>query len=526
MAEEDPFLGFSYLTTDKSPLYRAIVEVFAEAKAGFLLHLRPAEVHGRLAAQGIQLDGEVEAVETALTQLCHWKVLEAYNDNADVATVADFHRRRLQYQLTSPGEAVYESTQKFLSRLNRRITLDSAALQRIHDSLTELSALADQKNIDAERSFAILRQVVTDVEDLTARAQAFFRWLHEQTESRRSDLDTFLDYKERLIEYLREFVGELLTRGLRIASVLQTLSDHTDRILRAVTEEEIRETYDTSDPTGVALRRETMAKWQNRWQGLCHWFLNDAAGPAQSRQLQAAARAAIPRVLALAQQQRLRRGNRSDRAADLRELAAWFLEAEDDRAAHRLWRTAFGLAPARHLPVNAARLEQMDENPVSLDTPWAEAPPVVIDPHLRRNGRQRTASAMRSIVDTSEARRALKLRLAKERDADAAVKQELLNLGRRRFSEIGELSPRSFGLLMDLIGAATDARRPDATTSTGASREGHIQIEIDWAATTQIAAIETSDGTMHVADAVFTVTSSGSYHSKSNASRTIKTDPH
>ena len=482
MSEEDPFLGFSYLTTEKSPLYRAIVEVFAEAKAGFLLHLRPAEVLVRLATKGIQLDSTGGAVETALTQLCHWKVLEAYNDNADVATVADFHRRRLQYQLTASGQAVYESTQKFLSRLNRRITLDSAALGRIHDSLTELSDLAAHQDIDAERAFAILRQVVTDVEDLTARAQAFFRWLHEQTESRRSDLDTFLDYKERLIEYLRDFVGELLTRGARIAIVLQTLSDHSDRLLHAVTQEETRETYDTSDPTGVALRRETLAKWQHRWQGLCHWFMNDAAGPAQSRQLQAAARAAIPRVLALAYHQRLRRGNRSDRAADLRELAAWFLEAEDDRAAHQLWRTAFGLAPARHLTVSAERLEQMDGSPVSPDTPWAEAPPVVIGPHLRRSGRQRTASAVRSIVDTSEARRALKLQLTKEREAEAAVKQELLNLGRRRFSEIGKLSPASFGLLMDLVGTATDARRPNSTTSIGASREGHIRIEIDWAA--------------------------------------------
>ena len=510
MSEEDPFLGFSYLTTDKSPLYRAIVEVFAEAKAGFLLHLRPAEVLGRLATQGLQVNGGVEAVETALTQLCHWKVLEAYNDNADVATVADFHRRRLQYQLTAPGEAVYESTQKFLSRLNRRITLDAAALGRIHDSLTELSAITAHEDIDAERAFAILRQVVTDVEDLTTRAQAFFRWLHEQTESRRSDLVTFLDYKERLIEYLREFVGELLTRGARIAIVLQTLSDHSDRLLQAVAQEETRETYDTSDPTGVALRRETLAKWTNRWQGLRHWFLDDAAGPAQSRQLQAAARAAIPRVLALAQQQRLRRGNRSDRAADLRELAAWFLEAEDDRAAHRLWRAAFGLAPARHLTVNAERLEQMDGTPVSPDTSWADAPPVVIDPQLRRSGRQRTASAVRSIVDTSEARRSLKLRLAKERDAEAAVKQELLNLGRRRFSEIHELSVGSFDLLMDLVGSATDARRPDSTTSTGASRDGHIRIEIDWAADNQMAAVETSDGTMHLADAVFTVTSARS----------------
>src|SRR5947209_13549139 len=37
-----------------------------------------------------------------------------------------------------------------------------------------------------------------------------------------------------------------------------------------------------------------------------------------------------------------RRSGRSDRTADLRALARWFAEAEDDQAAHRLWRCAFG----------------------------------------------------------------------------------------------------------------------------------------------------------------------------------------
>ncbi len=505
--EQDLFAGFAYLTADKAPLYRAIVEVFAEAKAGFLLHLRPVEVQTRLTQRYVSFDGEIAAVEQALTQLCDWQVLEAYNDNADVATLADFRRRKLQYQLTASGEAVYESTQQYLRRLNQRITMDAAALSRIHDSLTELAVLGAAETIDAERAFGVLRQVVTDVDDLTTRAQSFFRWLHEQTDSRRSDLETFLAYKERLIEYLREFVGELLTRGARIAMVLRELSAMSDHLLEAITEEETRDTYDTADPTGTAFRNETRAKWNIRWQGLRRWFLDDAAGPAQSRQLQAAARAAIPKVLALAQQQRLRRGNRSDRAADLRELAAWFIEADDDRDAHRLWRAAFGLAPARHLTVDSNRLEELDTAPVSPDTPWADAPPVIIDPQLRRSGRQRTANAVRSIVDTSAARQQLKQQLAQEREEEAAIRQELLNLGRRRLSDVGNISPGSFGLLMDLVGSATDARRHNLNSSTGVSRDGRIRIEVDWPTDKRLASISTGTGVMHLTDAIVTVTS-------------------
>ena len=502
----DPFAGFAYLAAEKGWLYRAIVTVFADAKAGFLLHLRPADVLRRLTASGTAIEGGLESIEAALAQLCEWRVLEAYNDNSDVATLADFHRRRLQYQLTAEGEAVYEAARLFLERLNRRITLDAAALGRIHDDLSELTLLMQDPEIDGEKAFGILRHVVTDVEELTDRAQSFFRWLHEQTESRRSDLSTFLEFKERLIEYLREFVGELVARGARIANTLRQLENRTEELLQAVVDEETRDTYDASDPTGIANREESRRRWRNRWTGLRCWFLDDAAGPAQSRQLQVAARAAIPRVLALAQQQRLRQNNRSDRPADLRELAAWFLEAEDDRAAHQLWRAAFGLSPARHLFVDETRLQDMDAAAVTPDTPWSAAPPVIIDPQLRQSGRQRAVSAVRTIVDTAEARQELRRRLAENRRHEAAIRGELLSLGRRQFSDIDRLSQDSFQLMLELVGSATDARRPDSSVSRGTSRDGRLTIEVDWKSDTRPATIATPDGFLNLSNATFQIT--------------------
>ncbi len=486
------------------------MEAFADAKSGFLLHLRPAEVAGRLAASGMIVDGGTEVVEAALTQLCHWGVLEAYNDNSDVATLADFHRRRLQYQLTAAGEAAEDASRSFLSQLNRRITLDAAALGRIHDHLAELRVLVQTEPIDGEKAFGTLRQIVADVEDLTTRAQSFFRWLHEQTESRRSDLDAFLEYKERLIEYLTEFVGELVIRGARIADVLTLLDPAVPRLLDSVTFEQTRSSYDAADPTGRSMREEALALWRKRWRGLRRWFLDDASVLAQSRQLQAAARAAIPRVLALAQQQRLRQGSKSDRAADFRELATWFAEAEDDRSAHRLWRAAFGLSAARHLTVDAARLQDEDADPTSADTSWADARPVVIDPQLRKSGRERVASATRGVVDTSDARRELKRRLAEERRQEAETRGQLLALGRCRFSQIDELSAPAFALLLELLGDAVDNRRR-GTSSTGSSKDGRLRMTVQWESDDNaedlipVATINTDAGRLKLKDGVFDI---------------------
>jgi hypothetical protein len=56
----------------------------------------------------------------------------------------------------------------------------------------------------------------------------------------------------------------------------------------------------------------------------------------------------------------------------------------DDAAAHRLWRAAFGLSPARHLSVTGDTADEWENVPAG--TPWGEAPPIRISPQLRKTG--------------------------------------------------------------------------------------------------------------------------------------------
>src|SRR5699024_10709136 len=110
--------------------------------------------------------------------------------------------------------------------------------------------------------------------------------------------------------------------------------------------------------------------WRERWTGLTRWFLSDARGPAQAELLRARARSAIPQLLSAVGAINERRAGRSDRSTDYRVLARWFAEAPDDSSAHRLWRTAFALSPARHLSLAPA------DASLPAATPWADAPPL------------------------------------------------------------------------------------------------------------------------------------------------------
>ena len=68
------------------------------------------------------------------------------------------------------------------------------------------------------------------------------------------------------------------------------------------------------------------------------------------------------------------------RVTDLRTLARWFAQAGSEAEAHRLWRAAFGLSPARRLRVDADTQDVWQSVGASANTPWAAAPPL----HVRR----------------------------------------------------------------------------------------------------------------------------------------------
>src|ERR1700746_468605 len=96
----------------------------------------------------------------------------------------------------------------------------------------------------------------------------------------------------------------------------------------------------------------------------------DAGPPSQARLLRQAAGTAIKQLIDAVGLLNERRSGRADRAAGFGAPARWFAEAPDDAAAHRLWRAAFGLTPARHLTVTGETADEWESVPAG--TPWAQ----------------------------------------------------------------------------------------------------------------------------------------------------------
>ncbi|MCX4515090.1 TIGR02677 family protein [Streptomyces sp. NBC_01619] len=493
----DGYSPFAHLTAPNMQLYRQVMRVFVGAKERFAVHLRPEDVHAALPAD--VRPAELDTVVKTLDSLVKWGNLRADPDTARVTAVEDFYRKRFIYQLTRAGEAAEEALAGYDEALGRRGALQAVALHDIVTQLRALLVLSADERPDPAKTHLALDALASRFGALADNARAFMGSLQRTIDLHEVEEEVFLAYKDRLVQYLERFIQDLITLGGRIAQLILELEEggRIGILLRAAAG---REAADATPEESGQAEQQAYERWTGRWDGLGAWFISRDGRESQARLLRGRALGAIPQLLAVVRALGERRAGRSDRSADFRTLARWFAEAPDDDSRHRLWRTAFGLHPARHLTVDADTLAARAAGPVPAATPWAAAEPLRISPQLRRTGSYERRGKPRKVEDRQDRRRHLAEVAAKQAAETAAARARLVTDGTTRLSELGELDPMAFGLFLQLLGDALATWRPGMRHTVATSNDGSMEIRLSALADGGTAQIATPSGTFRGPD--------------------------
>jgi len=484
---------FTHLGVQNADQYRRLLRTFARAKERFIVHLRPEDV-----AAELRVDAD-EKLTDSLDQLVQWGNLRADVDTSRVTTVEDFHRKRSLYQLTSAGQAAEQAIAFYEDAIGRRGQLQSVALADIAAQLHALLVLAREADPDPAKVHLLLLSVAERFSSLADNAQAFMSALRRAIDFSDGDVAGFIAYKERLIDYINRFIADLANSGAQIAVLLTELeaAGHVRLLAIAARREAadaVPEGADAADPLALAQERALDA-WANRWRGLDDWFTSrDAGHPSQARLLRQAAVTAIKQLIDAVGLLNERRSGRSDRSADFAALARWFAEAPDDAAAHRLWRSAFGLSPARHLSVTGDTVDEWSDVPAG--TPWGEAPPIRISPQLRKTGTYERRGKPSQVRDRSAERELLRLQAEEEAAQTAEARCRLRTSGPTLLSELDVLDPTAFRLFLSLLGDALAARAPGDTEVLTVTNDGSLQVRLRLVPDGGTATVKTEEGVL------------------------------
>src|ERR1700723_2380065 len=241
---------FTHLGVPHAEHYRCLLRIFARAKERFIVHLRPEDV-----AAELRVDADDQLTE-ALEQLVKWGNLRGDVDTSRVTTVEDFHRKRSLYQLTVEGQATEQAIAFYEEAIGRRGQLQSVALADIDGQLQALLALARESDPDPAKVHLALLSVAERFSSLADNAQAFMSALRRAIDFSDGDVDGFLAYKERLIDYINRFIADLANSGAQIALLLRGLeaAGH-ERLLELAARADAADAISAGEDTADSLSR-------------------------------------------------------------------------------------------------------------------------------------------------------------------------------------------------------------------------------------------------------------------------------
>lgn len=450
---------FAYVQADNYVTYRLILLALSQARRRYVLHLRPEEILNDLQAS-LQRDPQLlqqnlglaefankESLEAPLQQLCDWGNLEAQSDNSEVTTIEDFHRKRYLYRLTPEGDAAVAAIEMYENAIVRPGELQSAALGDIHEVLISLEKELSRAQPDVGKVFRDASLLSTRFEELTTNAQAFISSIMRNIDLQESNLDAFLAYKKRLIDYLEKFVGELRLMSVQIRNDLERLQPHSDHFFQLCAQRSLTDRLDVDEE---AQERE-LALWRGRWQGLSSWFCSSAKGPSQADRLRQQALNAVQALLTAVNRLNDRRSARSDHATDLLHLAHWFAECANDNEAHSLWRETFTLQGCRHFKINGETLAAHAEMDKPAHTSWFEAPPMSIAPRLRQSGVYKRRGRSSPVVSLESEKKYIADLNRREAEQLDKARRQLITAQPTALSQWKNLSVQEFDLFLDLL---------------------------------------------------------------------------
>ncbi len=482
---------FAYLDTEKSTTYRAIMSIFLDAKSRFEINLRPEEIATRM-LDFLSFDAiESNRIEPDLLQLCDWGNLKRTRDTSEFRTVEEFHNPPSLYQLTREGEAAERAVRFYHENIIEPGELQTAALDMIREQLQCLLNYARHPDLDSKKIQVALSMLENYFDQLTTKAQIFIGSIQRAIDLHDYELEMFLAYKERLLEYLDRFIKELVFATDDIKSIVTEIESHgVTRLLDAAALHDVVDAIDSGDEAVASASQA----WLDRWSGLKKWFFGTPDSQSQADTLRTCARSAIPAFMVAVSGINNRRVISSDRPTDYRTLARWFAQVEEEADAHRLWRAAFSLSPSRHLRVDDETLMARDQDPIAMNTSWLDSPPVLISPRLRSTGRQHRRGQAAKVIDRSADKSRLAELAAKEAEQIERARHKLATGKQIRLTDLELLDRNEFLLFLDLLGKALTNQKQPNDRVVATSSDGTLQIEIWPTEDGVIACVETVEG--------------------------------
>jgi len=454
-----------YLTETKADRYRPIIRYCFEQYERTNHHLSPEEILEALKESPYFRDYTIDELQADLNQLCQWNNLTYRQDTSKARTIEEIRNKRFRYMLT-PYTVHIERMVKELEQIDQGYhgSLDRSLCDRLYENFRILTKyemnehkktyfIQSQSN---EKVRDLWSHVYKDFKEITQQANDYLSYLNSKDLDELMYSEKLLNFRKRLIEYLRDFVLKMQYIAERIEAIIREEidEDFVALLVDKFTKHELSTIVGLeSDPTQEMIEE----KVRSRWSELTSWFLQGKSGYSfmldQTDEI-------IRRIYRLAQRLSESRGDIQNRKQEYLTLAKWFHEAESIEEAHVLSAYAFATFDSRHIWAPSPKASDS----IYMDV-WDEQPyDFYIIPREYSYSRSRKNTMIRSYAneqkEIQEANR-------KQRERQQQLIEDLIHDKKITFATLPTLPPYIRKVLLGWIGRCTQNPNWTAKMDTG-----------------------------------------------------------
>lgn len=343
-----PITEVNYLRAENVERYRIIIRYFYQEHEKIHYWLHKEDVYAKLCETGLFPNYTLEQCQSDLNQLSEWKNLTAIQDTAKVNSLEEFKNRKYRYQL---GDYTVEIERMTLRLENLEIegaSLEPTLLERIHNHILKIDQIVCLKN---EQISSWWNDLNNDFIRLNRNYQDYIRTLNSAKAEEMMKTSEFLIFKDKIIQYLRNFVKGLQEQALILEAYIKNIDNQTlESIFQSITE------YECSIPRidRSLNQQEIYENCIGRWNSIYNWFVSDERESEVNR-MSDITNDIIRRITRYAQQIGEMHNLGANRKEEYRHLADIFGMCESMNEAHVLSATVFGVDAPLHLKNLRAR---------------------------------------------------------------------------------------------------------------------------------------------------------------------------
>ena len=257
-----------YLNADNVSRYRCIMRIFFENYEKLRYWLYQEDVYEQMIQDPFFADYKPEQCQQDLAMLVEWKNLNTIQDTRKVSSIEEFKNKKFRYQMSEYSVEIERLVLRLENLFIEGASLEPTLLERIRINVARFPQMAGE---ETNKVYTWWTDLNNDFVRLNQNYQDYIRDLNSVKAEEMMHTKQFLVFKDRLVEYLRNFI-----KGLqRNVGVIEEDLRMPDAEVKLQVFEKIIQ-YELLIPRmDVEISRELIEeKTKGRYQSIYDWFVS------------------------------------------------------------------------------------------------------------------------------------------------------------------------------------------------------------------------------------------------------------